>query len=200
MNMSVQNRLGEIVESNSNGFVAQCYDLYQAPVIGTLVRAGTDNPTFGIVSHISTEGLNSDRKAIARGKGETSIAELYANNPQIAQLLVTSFEVVSLGYLKDSHISYGLPAQPPEIHAFVFSCSKSELDYFFTGLDFLSLLAARSISAVGQADELLISSLRFMLDLYPDHVNFTQKLVKELAQLLHADLNRLKLIIRRLKL
>ena len=200
MNSTIYDRLGEIVESNSNGFIAQCYNLYQAPAIGTLVRAGTDSPTFGIVSYVSTEGLHSDRKAIARGRNETSMSEVYAHNPQIAQLLVTSFEVISLGYSNNNQTCYGLPPCPPEIHAFVFHCSKSELDQFFTELDFLSLLAARSLSATGQADELLISSVKFMLALYPDHLLFTQRVVKELSQLLHSDLNRLKLLIRRLKL
>ena len=194
------NRLGEIVQSNSDGFISQCYELYKAPSIGTLVRAGVEHPVFGIVCHISTEGIHSDRKAIARGQNETSVSELYSNNPQIAQLLVTNFEVASLASSINNQIFYGLPASPPKIHAFVFQCSKTELDQFYSELDFLPLLAARSLSTLGQADELLVSSLKFMISSHSEPSKFTRELVSELSRIFQTDLSRLKLLIRRLKL
>ena len=67
--MSNTERIGEIVESNTNEFVTQCYDLYTSPPIGTLIRVGETETVYGLVSYSSTAGLDPTRKPIPRGRG-----------------------------------------------------------------------------------------------------------------------------------
>ena len=60
-------RIGEVVESTSTSFVAQCYRLESAPALGGLVR--TDSPDiYGVVGGVTTEPLDSARPVLARGE------------------------------------------------------------------------------------------------------------------------------------
>ena len=61
-------RLGEVVESNTNEFVTQCYELYDSPALGTLVKAGEIETVYGIVIYSSTSGLDPSRRSVARGQ------------------------------------------------------------------------------------------------------------------------------------
>ena len=51
--MKGPDRVGEVVESASHGFTAQCYRLYESPPLGALVR--TEAPT-------SPNGVRARRK------------------------------------------------------------------------------------------------------------------------------------------
>ena len=44
-------RVREVVEATSISFVAQCYRLYDAPPLGSLVRSGTP-PLYAVVSQL----------------------------------------------------------------------------------------------------------------------------------------------------
>ena len=65
---SIERRVGEVVESTSTSFVAQCCRLEGAPALGGLVR--TDSPDiYGVVGGVTTEPLDSARPVLARGEG-----------------------------------------------------------------------------------------------------------------------------------
>ena len=56
-------RVGEVVESATDRCTVQCYRLYQAPPLGTLVM--TKSPAvYGVVSRISTESLYPGRPVV----------------------------------------------------------------------------------------------------------------------------------------
>ena len=58
-------RVGEVVESTSTSFVAQCYQLEGAPALGGLLR--TDSPDiYGVVGSVTTEPLDSARPVLAK--------------------------------------------------------------------------------------------------------------------------------------
>ena len=50
MSELIAGRIGEIVEATTAAFTARCHELYVAPALGTLVRAGGNNPVLGIVA------------------------------------------------------------------------------------------------------------------------------------------------------
>ena len=62
-------RVGEIIEASTTDFVAECYELYQSPPLGSLVKT-TDSPVelYGIVYNATTSSLEPGRRPIARGK------------------------------------------------------------------------------------------------------------------------------------
>ena len=91
----VPRRVGEVVESASDRFVAQCYTLYESPSLGAFVRAGSEGangdgtPVYGVVYGVSTQSLDPGRPVIARGGDSASEDEVYDANPQLARLLCT---------------------------------------------------------------------------------------------------------------
>ena len=105
-------RVGEVVEAKSTIFVTQCYKLYVTPPLGGFVRTGSP-PTYGVVSLASTEPLDRARPIIARGEQAASEADIYRDNPQLAQLLTSRFESLILGYTQDGASHQFLPPLPP---------------------------------------------------------------------------------------
>ena len=69
-------RFGEVVEASVERLIGQCHQLYEAPPLGALVRAG--DGVFGVVSGIATSALDPSRRVIARGHDAASEAEVYA--------------------------------------------------------------------------------------------------------------------------
>ena len=51
-------RVGEVIESDTYSVMAQCYELYMAPPIGSVIAIGTP-PVYAIVNLIKTEPLLS---------------------------------------------------------------------------------------------------------------------------------------------
>ena len=53
-----ERRVGEVIEASTVEFTAQCYRLYDAPAIGSLVLCGEDAPTYGIVCEATTQSID----------------------------------------------------------------------------------------------------------------------------------------------
>ncbi len=86
--MDEAQRVGEVVEASTTDFVAQCYELYQLPPLGSLVKT-RDLPVelYGVVYNATTTSLEPGRRPIARGKDEASEEEIYRSSPQLLKLL-----------------------------------------------------------------------------------------------------------------
>jgi len=87
-------RVGEVVESCTKDFIAQCYELYQSPPLGSLVKTGGGSACqsiYGIVYNALTVGVEPGRRPIARGKDELSEEEIYRSSPQLMKLLKSEF-------------------------------------------------------------------------------------------------------------
>ena len=56
-------RVGEVIEANTTGFVAQCYELYQSPPLGSLVKT-TDLPVelYAVVYSTATTSVDPGRR------------------------------------------------------------------------------------------------------------------------------------------
>ena len=65
--MKNQNPIAEIIESSTKSIIVQCYELYQAPKLGTLIKTQDDPSIIGIVYNVFTEPLDPSRRPIARG-------------------------------------------------------------------------------------------------------------------------------------
>ena len=51
-------RIGEIVEASTTEFTAQCYRLYDAPTIGSLVLCSEQTPVYGVVCEATTQSID----------------------------------------------------------------------------------------------------------------------------------------------
>jgi hypothetical protein len=190
-------KIGEVTESTTTGFVAECYELYNLPPFGSLVKT-VDPPVeiYGIVCQAGTASIEPGRRPIARGKDETSEAEIYTANPQLLKLLHSEFHVLSVGYSESVQIRQYLPARPARIHAFVYPCTPEEVKKFSGSFDFLNLLLAPDTRV--PAEELIGAALREMSRAQDDPRAFLVAAGKALAPLLGGEYNRLKSIMARI--
>ena len=191
-------RVGEVIEASTTDFVAQCYELYQSPPLGSLVKT-TDLPVelYGIVYNATTTSLEPGRRPIARGKDETDEAEIYRSSPQLLKLLRSEFSALVVGHRENEKLYHYLPPKPARIHSFVYLCSPDEVKEFSQSFDFLNILLNTRLPV--PADELVAASLRQMSQAYEDHHTFLVAAGKELAISLSGNFNQLKAILGRIK-
>ena len=203
-------RFGEVVETAVESLIGQCYRLYEAPPLGTLVRAGSD--VFAVVSGIATSALDPSRRVIARGADAATEAEVYAANPQLERLLRTDVTLTVVGYCTaGAPVHQYLPPLPPRIHTFLYTCDTQEVRAFFGDgtphLDFMSLLLA-SYSNTDDVlaatldsvfiEGVLAATLRQAAVAFDDPRSFLVDASKAVAVLLTGDVMRVNAIVRRL--
>ena len=207
-------RFGEVVEASVETLIGQCHRLYEAPPLGTLVRAGDD--VYGIVSGIVTSALDPTRRVIARGADAATESEVYAAHPQLERLLRTDVTIAVVGHRpppddaprrNDGPFAQYLPPLPPRIHTFLYACGSAEARAFlgfdgggfdgaFVRLDFVSLL----IGGGPADDDVLAAALRRASLAFDAPAEFLLAASRAVAVLLANDTARLNTILRRLPL
>ena len=186
-------RVGEVVESNSSSFTAQCYTLDDAPPLGSIVRAGSPE-IYAVVCRVATEPLDSSRPVLARGENSETEEEVFRDNPQLTRLLTSRFEALIAGHRDQVTDRQYLPDLPPPVHSFVYTCDPAEVARFTSQLDLLRLLLN---SGPPMADEVLGACLRGAAATHPDPVAFMVRAGKSLASELAGDLPRLNSILKK---
>ena len=191
-------RVGEVIEASTTGFIAQCYELYQMPPLGSLVKTGDSSAElYGIVYNAATTSLEPGRRPIARGKDEDSEEAIYRSSPQLSKLLGASSRRWWWGIKKGDKLYQYLPPQPARIHGFVYLCPPEEVKEFGQSFDFLNILLNARLPV--PAEELVAAALRQMSQAHEDRRAFLVAAGKELAILLSGDFNQLKAILGRIK-
>jgi len=191
-------RVGEVVEASTTDFVAQCYELYQSPPLGSLVKT-TDLPVeqYGVVYHATTASLEPGRRPIARGRDEAAEEDVYRSSPQLLKLLRTEFSAVIVGHRQDGKLYHYLPPRPARIHSFVYQCPPDEVREFGQSFDFLNILIGARLPV--SVEELVAAALRQMSQVYEDPRAFLVAAGKELAILLGGEFNRLRAVLGRMR-
>ena len=194
----LEDRVGEVIEASTTDFIAQCYELYQMPPLGSLVKT-KDLPVelYGIVYNAATTSLEPGRRPIARGKDEESEEEIYRSSPQLMKLLKSEFEALVVGHRQGDKLYHYLPPKPARIHSFVYQCTPAEVMEFGRSFDFLNILINARLPV--PTDELVAASLRQMSQAHEDPRAFLVAAGKELAILLSGNLNQLKAILGRIR-
>lgn len=191
-------RVGEVIETGTAGFIAQCYELYQSPSLGSLVKTSEESvEIYAVVSNATTSGMEPGRRPIARGKDEISEEGVYSSSPQLLKLLRTEFSTVVVGYREDEKLFHYLPPRPARIHSFVYQCRPEEVKEFSRSFNFLSILTGAHLEV--PVEEVIAAALRRMSRGADDPHSFLVAAGKELAVLLGGEYNRLKNILSRLE-
>ncbi|NLE08876.1 MAG: hypothetical protein GX631_06445 [Dehalococcoidales bacterium] len=191
-------RVGEVIEASTTAFTAQCYELYDSPPLGSLVKTGVGAlEQYGIVFFSTTGGIEPGRKPIARGKDEADEAGVYRENPQLLKLLRTEFSALVVGYREESNICHYLPPQPARIHSFVRGCGSDEIREFSRSFEFFNIILNSGIPV--PVEEVVAASLRSMSRVYDEPEKFLIAAGKELAMLLGSEFNRLKAILSKIR-
>ena len=195
--MAEAERVGEVIEASTTEFVAQCYELYQLPPLGSLVKTrDQSSELYGVVYYAATTSIEPGRRPIARGRDEESEEAIYRSNPQLLKLLRSEFSALVVGY-KDEKLYHYLPPKPARIHSFVHQCSPDEVKEFGKSFDFLNILTRARLPV--PADELIAACLRQMSQAYEDRQTFLVAAGRELAILLSGELTQLKAILGRIR-
>jgi len=194
----LSDRVGEVVEASTTDFVAQCYELYQSPPLGSLVKT-RDEPVdlYGVVYYASTGSLEPGRRAVARGKDEASEEAIYRSSPQLLKLLRSEFRALVVGHRGGEKLYHYLPPKPARIHGFVYQCSPEEVKEFSQSFAFLNILINTHLPV--SVDEIVAATLRQMSQAHEDPHSFLVAAGKELAVLLSGQFNQLKAILGRLE-
>ena len=191
-------RVGEVIEASTTEFVAQCYELYQSPPLGSLVKTRDEAvELYGIVYNAATTSLEPGRRPIARGKDEATEEEIYRSSPQLLKLLRSEFSALVVGHRQDDKLYHYLPPKPARIHGFVYLCPPKEVKEFSQSFNFLKILLNARLAV--PADELIAACLRRMSQAHEDRNAFLVAAGKELAMLLGGDFNQLKNILERVR-
>lgn len=191
-------RAGEVIEATTTDFIAQCYELYQIPPLGSLVKTGdVSAELYGVVYHATTGSLEPGRRPIARGKDAVTEEAIYRANPQLSQLLSSEFSALVIGHRQDDRLRQYLPPVPARIHGFVYRCSAEEIREFSRSFGFLNILLNAKLPVSNE--ELVAAALRWMGEAQEDPAVFLIAAGKELAILLGGEFNRLKAILGRLE-
>jgi hypothetical protein len=192
------NRVGEVIQASTAEFVAQCYELYQIPPLGSLVKTKDQElELYAVVYNAATTSLEPGRRPIARGKDEKTEEGIYQTSPQLLKLLKSEFGALVVGHRQDKKLYRYLPPTPAKIHSFVYQCSPQEIKDFGQSFDFLNILINARLPV--STEELVAASLRQMSQAYEDRKSFLVAAGKELAVLLSGDLGQLKAILGRIK-
>jgi hypothetical protein len=194
INREVSPKIAEVIAASTTQFTAQCYELYELPPFGSLIRTGA---IYGVVGHAATAGIEPGRRPIARGRDETSEQAIYESSPQLSKLLRSEFTAAVVGFKDGEKIYQYLPPQPARIHGFVYLCPPDEVKDFSKNFDFLTILLNTSLTI--SSEELIAAALRQMSSVQDDPRTFLVAAGKELANLLSGDYPRLKNILGRLK-
>lgn len=193
INNQAQNKIAEVIEASTAQFTSQCYELYELPPLGSLVRTGD---IYGIVAGAMTESLEPGRKPIARGREEVSEEAVYQSSPQLSKLLRSEFTAIVVGYTDGGTIRQYLPPYPARIHGFIYLCQPEEVREFSQRFDFLTILVNATLPV--STDELIAATLRQMDEAQEDHRTFLVAAGKELANLLSSRYDQLKSILGRI--
>ncbi|MBA7674912.1 hypothetical protein ES703_83137 [subsurface metagenome] len=197
--MAKLERVGEVIEASTTDFVAQCYELYQSPPLGSLVKTGDSGmELYGIVYHATTTSFEPGRRPIARGKDETSEEAIYKSSPQLLKLLKSEFGAVMVGHREGDIWHHYLPPKPARIHSFVYLCPTPEMKEFSQSFQFLNILLNTHLPV--SPEELIAACLRQMSQAHEDPHAFLVRAGKELAVSLGSNLNQLKAILERIKI
>lgn len=194
-------RFGEVVVSSIEQLEIQCYQIYESPDLGALVRTGDINSPqgaiYGVVSGIETSSLDPSRRPVTHGFDASTEEEVHLENPQIAQLLRTHVRVSVVGHGYGSTTNQYLPPLPPKLYAFVYRCSVEEVQRFTENFDFLSLLVKANFIAV---DEVIAAMLRQASAVTAQPDQFLIQAGRVIASILGGDMARLNSILKRLPL
>lgn len=198
--MSQSERVGEIIEIGTTDYLAQSYELHQAPGLGSFVRTSHgDLEVIGVVAGSRTSGVDPSRRPVARGQDEDDEDDLYRHHPELPELLRTEFSVRIVGFRQGGRFYQYLPPQAPRLHGFVYTCRDDEVSAFTERLAFVRGLLQPSAGLAAPPDELVAACIRVAETSRGGDRAFRVRAGKEVVSALLNDVARLDAILRRIQ-
>jgi hypothetical protein len=190
-----------VVESSVHRFVAQSPALNEAPDVGSLVQVHDSGlVVYGVVAGAETTSIDPGRRPYVRD-GSAGDADAYLReNPHLAHLYRTLFQVIVVGHEEDARLWHYLPPKPVRLYSAVVACSDDEACRLvgqspWTRLDLLPLLLGGGDEFI---DDVLGAFIRRTAKATGNEREFLRAAGRELAVLLANDPVRLNGVLRRI--
>jgi len=195
-------RFGEVLESSTTQFTVGCLELYQAPALGSLVRAhlatsAGDGWVYGLVAQVETGSEPPGGYVAVRSREDLADEDIYREFPDLAAVMRTRLQALVVGFHDGQTVRHYLPPAPPPLHYSVYACDAAEVTAFTGRLDYLRMVLAGLPEA--QADEVLAASIREACRARSDAEAFVLRAGREVARLLQDDYDRLRAILQRIR-
>ena len=189
-------KIGEVINSSTESFMAECYELHIPPSFGSLVRTKEGNiDIYAVVSGAATSSIEVGRRPIARGRDDVNEEDIYLSNPQLEKLMRTEFTALVVGHGDSGKVSQYMPPRPARIHSFVYPCEPDEVAMFNQSLAYLSML----VDVPERSNELIAATLRNAAAAYSEPMAFLVRAGKELALMIAGDTIRLNIILKKVR-
>lgn len=188
--------VGRIVAASLSGVRVECFELEGAPPLGALVVVAEEQPAvYGVVSSVTTEGVDPSRPVSPHGGADEDLTTVLSRNPHLPVLLRTIFEAVIVGHEEDGSLRHYLPETPPRLIARVRLCDAEEQRRFAETLDFLEPL----LQSGALADDVVAAFIRRASLAQSERYRFLLAAGRTLVPLLMNEPDRLTAIIRRIR-
>jgi hypothetical protein len=123
--MTIGNEIiGEVTAASTTRFAAVSREVFVAPRFGSLVKVAGPITTYGVVGYVETASFDSQRRPVAFGLPWEQLAR---EQPQLMELLQTSFQVVIVAFADADGLHHWLPPHPPRVHDSVEACDPTEV-------------------------------------------------------------------------
>ncbi len=193
-------RIGEVIEANTSGFVAEAELLHTPPALGSvaIVREfGID--TIAIVSSAETTPRDAGRRPTARGANYETEEEFYERHPEISRLIRTTFSAVIVAHRADDKLYAYLPPRPPRLHAFVYPAGVEAIASLADDPLTLQNIAAARINAT---NEFLPAAIRTLARVYGSagaQEEFLRQTGRRLVNLMRDDMQGLQAVLAKIR-
>lgn len=182
--------LGEVIESSTARFCAQCVGDTPPPALGSFVTVALgEGEALAVVIESRCASADPHRRAMAYGLPPD---ELYRQQPQLRELLTTEFDACLLGHATAGVWRQWLPPHPPRLHSFVHRAPDDAVAAVTASGDWLRTLAAAELG-----DDLLAAAVRAAIGSDGDPARLVE-VGRALARLFSDDYDRLRALLRRI--
>jgi hypothetical protein len=202
--------IGEVVESSTPQFTVACYQLYEAPPFGSLVKAALPGSppappnvggreggwVYAVVYDVSTGSEPPGANVSVRGRTDLHDEAIYRAYPDLEQVMCTRFMALTVGFVDGGVMRQYLPPHPPKLHYSVYACTAEEVCAFTEQLSYLRTIL---MNLQLPSDELAAAAIRQARDCRPLDPTFALRAGRQLAQLLKEEYDRLRAILSRIE-
>ena len=187
-------KVGEIVAVETATFSAQSYELNRAPAFGSLLRVPVPGqPSYYALCYGSQTGsIEPGRHAVAWGRFEDDGDDIYQRQPQLGQVLRTTFDALLVGYAEGARIVQRVPAMPPRLHALVYAATPEEAAMFNADLTYLRFVLRTPLP---NADDFIAATIEHAYQAKGEDRAFLVEAARTVARLLGAEHERVMNIL-----
>ncbi len=193
-------RIGEVIEANTDSFVAEAQMLHTPPALGSVaVIHGSGVDTLAFVTSAETTPKDAGRRMAARGGAYESEEEFYERHPELQRLIRTTFSGVIVAHRFDRHFHAFSPPYPPRLHAFVYPGGLEDIaDLARDPLTLQNIVSART-EAMNDFLPAVIRTLASVTGSEPEQLDYLRETGRRLVQIMRDDMQSLYVVLAKIR-